>query len=254
MNNIFDTHAHYTDAAFDDDREIILNELFNNGISYILECATDYDTSIKVLEISKSFENLYAAIGVHGLDAEKSYKKDFDRILPLFDNKKVVAIGEVGLDYHYEKESKDIQIECFEKYLALSKDLNLPIIVHDREAHQDTFDLIKKYNPKGIVHCYSASVEMAKEYIKLGMFIGIGGAVTFKNSKTIKNVAKEIPIEKIMLETDSPYMSPEPMRGKRNRSDYIKFVAEKIAEIKNMNVSDVVNISTESAKNLFNII
>lgn len=253
MNNIFDTHSHYTDEAYDDDRDSLLTEIFDKEVSYIIECATDYDSSVKALKLSEKFDNLYAALGIHGLDAERVYKTDFEKIKPLFENKKVVAVGEIGLDYHYEKESRNIQIECFKSHLSLANELNLPVIVHDREAHQDTFDLIKEYNSRGIIHCYSGSVEMAKEYIKLGLYIGIGGAVTFKNAKTIKEVAKIIPIENIVLETDCPYMTPEPYRGKRNRSDYIKFVAQKIADIKNMEAQEVINICTENTKSLFNI-
>lgn len=253
MNNIFDTHSHYTDDAYNNDRESLLTEIFDKEVSYIIECATDYDSSIKALSLSEKFDKLYVALGIHGLDAERAYKTDFEKIKSLFENKKVVAVGEIGLDYYYEKDSRNIQIECFKIHLSLANDLNLPVIVHDREAHQDTFDLIKEYNSRGIIHCYSGSVEMAKEYIKLGLYIGIGGAVTFKNAKTIKEVAKIIPIENIVLETDCPYMTPEPYRGKRNRSDYIKFVAQKIADIKNIDAQEVINICTENAKNLFNI-
>lgn len=253
MNNIFDTHSHYTDDAYNNDRDSLLTEIFDKVVSYIIECATDYDSSVKALKLSEKFDNLYVALGIHGLDAEHAYKTDFEKIKPLFENKKVVAVGEIGLDYHYEKESRNIQIECFKSHLSLANELNLPVIVHDREAHQDTFDLIKEYNSRGIIHCYSGSVEMAKEYIKLGLYIGIGGAVTFKNAKTIKEVAKIIPIENIVLETDCPYMTPEPYRGKRNRSDYIKFVAQKIADIKNMEAQEVINICTENTKSLFNI-
>lgn len=253
MNNIFDTHSHYTDEAYNNDRDSLLTEIFDKEVSYIIECATDYDSSVKALKLSEKFDNLYVALGIHGLDSERAYKTDFEKIKPLFENKKVVAVGEIGLDYHYEKESRNIQLECFKSHLSLSNELNLPVIVHDREAHQDTFDLIKEYNSRGIIHCYSGSVEMAKEYIKLGLYIGIGGAVTFKNAKTIKEVAKIIPIENIVLETDCPYMTPEPYRGKRNRSDYIKFVAQKIADIKNMEAQEVINICTENEKSLFNI-
>ena len=253
MNNIFDTHSHYTDDAYDNDRESLLTEIFDKEVSYIIECATDYDSSIKALSLSEKFDNLYVALGIHGLDAERAYKTDFKKIKSLFENKKVVAVGEIGLDYYYEKYSRNIQIECFKNHLRMANDLNLPVIVHDREAHQDTFDLIKEYNSRGIIHCYSGSVEMAKEYIKLGLYIGIGGAVTFKNAKAIKEVAKIIPIENIVLETDCPYMTPEPYRGKRNRSDYIKFVAQKIADIKNMDAQEVINICTENSKSLFNI-
>lgn len=253
MNNIFDTHSHYTDDAYNNDRDSLLTEIFDKEVSYIIECATDYDSSVKALKSSEKFDNIYVALGIHGLDAKRAYRTDFEKIKPLFENKKVVAVGEIGLDYHYEKESRNIQIECFKSHLSLANELNLPVIVHDREAHQDTFYLIKEYNSRGIIHCYSGSVEMAKEYIKLGLYIGIGGAVTFKNAKTIKEVAKIIPIENIVLETDCPYMTPEPYRGKRNRSDYIKFVAQKIADIKNMDAQEVINICTENAKSLFNI-
>ena len=250
---IFDTHAHYDDKSFDEDRSEVLKMLPQNNVFAVVNAGADIESSVKSIEISKEYDYVYASVGIHPENISDE-KIDYINILEdLLKNEKVVAIGEIGLDYHYTKDNKSDQIELFENQISLAVNHNLPIMVHDREAHGDTMDLLKKYTPKGIVHCFSGSVEMAKEVIKLGMYIGIGGLITFKNAKTAVNVVENIPLSSIVLETDAPYMTPVPFRGTRCNSSYIKYTAEKIAEIKNINVEEVLKITKENALKLFNL-
>lgn len=250
-SNIFDTHAHYDDSRFDDDREELVSSLFSKGVSQIINCACDYNSCLSTLELTRKHENVYAALGVHAHEAVDLTDEDYEKILGLFNNEKVVAVGEIGLDYHYDFSPRDVQKDVFERQLILARELDLPVIIHDREAHEDTMNLLKKYRPKGVVHCFSGSAEMAKEVIKLGMYIGIGGAVTFKNAKKPVEVVKEIPLDRLLLETDAPYMTPVPFRGQRCDSSHIAYTAEKIAEIKNAETQQIIDICNENAQRLF---
>ena len=250
-SNIFDTHAHYDDSRFDEDRDELISSLPQKGVSQIINCACDYKSCLTTLELSEKYDFVYSALGVHAHEAEELTDEDWEKILQLFKNKKAVAAGEIGLDYHYDFSPRDIQKEVFEKQLKLAQELDLPVIVHDREAHEDTLNLLKKYRPKGVVHCFSGSAEMAKEIIKLGMFIGIGGAVTFKNAKKPVEVVSEIPLDRLLLETDAPYMTPVPFRGQRCDSSHIAYTAEKIAEIKGMDAQQIIDICNENAQELF---
>lgn len=255
-NVIFDTHAHYDDEAFEIDREEVLNSLKNNNVCGIINAGTDIKSSEKVLELAKKWDFIYPALGIHpenlddSCDCEDLISKLRNLIL---NNKNVVAVGEIGLDYHFKNDNKELQKHIFENQIELANELGLPVTVHDREAHADTMQILKKYSPKGVVHCFSGSLEMANEVIKLGMYIGVGGVVTFKNAKTIIDVVKNISLEKIVLETDAPYMSPTPFRGKRCTSDLIKYTAEKIAEIKVISVDEVLETTKETAIKLFKI-
>ena len=250
-SNIFDTHAHYDDSRFDEDRDELISSLPEKGVSQIINCACDYKSCLTTLELSEKYDFVYSALGVHAHEAEELTDEDWEKILQLFKNKKAVAAGEIGLDYHYDFSPRDIQKEVFEKQLKLAQELDLPVIIHDREAHEDTMTLLKKYRPKGVVHCFSGSAEMAKEIIKLGMFIGIGGAVTFKNAKKPVEVVSEIPLDRLLLETDAPYMTPVPFRGQRCDSSHIAYTAEKIAEIKGMDAQQIIDICNENAQELF---
>lgn len=252
-NLIFDTHAHYDDKSFDEDRSEVLKMLPKNNVFAVVNAGADIESSVKSIEISKEYDYVYASVGIHPENIPDD-KSDYMKILEdLLKNEKVVAIGEIGLDYHYTKDNKADQIELFENQINLAVNHDLPIMVHDREAHGDTMDLLKKHNPKGIVHCFSGSVEMAKEVIKLGMYIGIGGLITFKNAKTAVSVVENIPLSSIVLETDAPYMTPVPFRGTRCNSSHIKYTAEKIAEIKKIDVNEVLKITKENALKLFNL-
>ena len=253
MENIFDTHAHYDDEAFDEDREILLSSLNGRGVSLVIDCGCDAASSKKAIELSEKYDFIYAAVGIHPHEAEEAGENDLDEIRRLLKHEKAVAIGEIGLDYHYDFSPRELQKEYFEKQIVLAKELDMPIIVHDREAHEDTLELLRKYKPKGVLHCFSGSVESAKEIISLGMYIGLGGAVTFKNARKPLEVAKFVPLDRLLLETDAPYMTPVPFRGKRNDSSLIPYTAIKIAEVKGIAPQTVVNAANENGKRLFGI-
>ena len=253
MENIFDTHAHYDDEAFDEDREILLSSLKGRGVSLVIDCGCDVASSKKAIELSEKYDFIYAAVGIHPHEAEEAGGNDLDEICRLLKHKKAVAIGEIGLDYHYDFSPRELQKEYFEKQIVLAKELDMPIIVHDREAHEDTLELLRKYKPKGVLHCFSGSVESAKEIISLGMYIGFGGAVTFKNARKPLEVAEFLPLDRLLLETDAPYMTPVPFRGKRNDSSLIPYTAIKIAEVKGIDPRTVVNAANENGKRLFGI-
>ena len=253
MGKIFDSHAHYDDEKFETDRQEVLDGLFSDKICGIINCGCDLKSSLMSVELSKKYNGIYAAVGVHPHEAEDVNDDEFRKIIELLNEKKVVAIGEIGLDFHYDFSPREIQIEMFERQVKLSKELDIPIIVHDREAHEETYKILRKYKPKGVVHCFSSSVELAKETIKLGMYIGLGGAVTFKNAVKPVEVAKFTPMERILLETDAPYMSPVPLRGKRCQSDMIEYTAMKIAEVKGLDYNTVVTTAGKNTKELFDI-
>ena len=256
IDNIFDSHAHYDDEEFD--RDELLQSLPSKGVCAVINCASDLKSSATSAELSEKYPFFWCACGVHPHEAEKELKtaninEIEKRIVNFTEKKKCVAIGEIGLDYHYDFSPRELQKEIFELQLKLSKELDLPVIVHDREAHEDTMTLLKKYRPKGVVHCFSGSVEMAREVLKLGMYIGLGGAVTFKNAKKPVAVAASTDISRILLETDCPYMAPVPLRGTRCSSDMIAYSAQTIANIKNIDVQMLVDTATENTKRLFGI-
>lgn len=251
---IFDSHAHYDSHDFDDDRrELLSNVLPSKNVIGIINCASDIKSAQKTVALTEEYDYIYGAVGVHPHETETEGQFNETLLTQLAGHKKIVAIGEIGLDYHYDFSPRDIQKEWFEKQIILAKKLDLPIIVHDREAHGDTMEMLNKHKPKGVVHCFSGSVETARETINLGMYIGLGGAVTFKNAKTPIEVAREIPLERLLLETDAPYMSPVPHRGKRCDSSYIIHTAQKIAEIKEIEVDQVLSVTANNVKELFGI-
>ncbi len=253
MNNIFDSHAHYDDDRFSPDRDELLNKVFDSGVVGIVNCGSDLKSSITSLNLATKYENIYAAAGIHPHEAESAGKSDLLMITDLLNDKKCVAVGEIGLDYHYDFSPRDIQKQIFEEQLKIAKEKDLPVIIHDREAHEDTMELLKKYKPRGVVHCFSGSAEMAKEVVKLGMYIGLGGAVTFKNAKKPISVASVVPEDRLLIETDCPYMAPVPHRGERNDSSLIPFVAEVIASVRGITAQQVLDITYKNAKDLFQI-
>lgn len=253
MKLIFDSHAHYDDDKFNDDRDEILTSMLADKVNTIINCGIDITNSKECINLSKKYERIYCALGVHPHEADSVPPNYISELEKMFEFKKAVAVGEIGLDYHYNFSERKNQIKIFEEQILLAKKLDKPIIVHDREAHKDTLDLLKKYAPKGVVHCFSGSLEMANEVIKIGMYIGIGGAVTFKNAKKIVDVVNSIPMERILLETDAPYMTPVPFRGQRCNSNHILNTAEKISKIKNISLNDVLNTSTRNSCDLFSI-
>ena len=258
INNIFDSHAHYDDEQFDGDRDESIASLPSKGVCAVINCASDLKSSATSAELSEKYPFFWCACGIDPHEAEKELKNTNiseieQKIINFTKKKKCVAIGEIGLDYHYDFSPRELQKEIFELQLKLSKELDLPVIIHDREAHEDTMTLLKKYRPKGVVHCFSGSVEMAQEVLKLGMYIGLGGAVTFKNAKKPVAVAASTDISRILLETDCPYMAPVPFRGTRCSSDMIAYSAQTIASVKNMDVQTLVDAATENTKRLFEI-
>lgn len=254
MKNIFDTHAHYDDEAFDEDRFELLETIHREGVELIINCGCDEKSSRTALSFAEKYNFMYAAAGIHPENISENYESELLAIKEMASHEKIVAIGEIGLDYYWDTSKKALQKEVFEKQLILANELSLPVIIHDREAHGDTMELLRKHRPKGVLHCFSGSVETAKEAVSLGMFIGFGGALTFKNARKAVEVAEAIPLEKILLETDCPYMAPVPMRGKRNQSSYIEFVAQKLGEIKGLDPQTVADKANENGRRLFNII
>lgn len=254
MQKIFDVHAHYDDEAFDSERDALLDSMLNGGeIAGIVNGATNIETTLFGIEYSQKYNGFFTSAGFHPENAQSAPDNFIEKIAELAKDKSVVAIGEIGLDYYWKTVPKQVQLEVFEKQLALSKELDMPVVIHDRDAHGDTFDLLRKYRPKGIVHCFSGSVELSREVVRLGMSISLGGVVTFKNARHSVDVAREIPLDRLMLETDAPYMSPVPYRGKRCDSRMIKLTAEKIAEIRGITVDELLTQNIENACSIYGI-
>ena len=255
QNFIFDSHAHYDDEAFEEDRHQVIQSLQQKGVCNVINVGANLERSKDSIALAAQYPFIYAAVGIHPGDVKDAPADYQEQLEQLIKQPKVVAVGEIGLDYHYEDNApRDVQIAFFETQLQLANQYQLPVIIHDREAHADTMDLLKKYKPKGVVHCFSGSVEMAKEVIKLGMYIGLGGAVTFKNAKKLVETAKEIPLERILVETDSPYLCPEPNRGKRNDSSQIRYVIDKIAAIRGILPEEVEKQTEINARNMYGLL
>lgn len=253
MALIFDAHAHYDDDKFNDDREELLTSMPDRGVGYIVNAGVDIETSKWALEYSEKYNFIYSAVGIHPESADDLPKDYISQLENLAKHKKAVAIGEIGLDYYWDNVPRDVQKKVFIEQLNLAKDMNLPVVIHDRDAHGDTMDILRKYKPQGLLHCFSGSVEMCKEIVKLGMSISLGGVVTFKNARQSVEVAEYIPLDRLLLETDAPYLTPVPFRGKRCDSSMIKFTAMRIAEIKGISMEELINITTENACRLYNI-
>lgn len=254
LNNIFDSHAHYDDSTFDDDRDSLLNTLPQQGICNVVNCGADLGSSAASITLAEKYPYLYAAVGIHPECAKDAPQDYMEQLENLITKRKVVAVGEIGLDYHFEENApRDVQKAIFENQVLLAQKHKLPIIVHDRDAHGDTMELLRKFRPNGVLHCFSGSAEMAKEVIRLGMYIGLGGAVTFKNARVSVEVASSIPLERMLMETDCPYMTPVPFRGKRNDSTLIAYTAEKIAEIRSTTAEEILKITRHNAETLFGI-
>jgi len=250
---LFDTHAHYDFEQFNEDREALISSLNENNISLVLNVGSDMRGSYASVVLSKKYPFIYASVGVHPHSASEMTDNDLILLEKLSANEKVVAIGEIGLDYHYEHSPKDIQKKRFKDQLDLATKINKPVIIHCREATEDCMNIIRKSTAKGVFHCFSGSLEMAKQLIELGFYISFTGVITFSNAKKFDEIIKWLPLEKIFIETDCPYLAPEPFRGKRNSSLYVYRVAEKIAQIKGITFEDVANITKQNAMKFFNI-
>lgn len=249
---MIDTHVHLNDDAYKDILNDIIESANNNGIKKMIVIGCDYQSSLKAIEIAKKYENIYAMIGLHPSDVDKETDKELNWLKQLLREEKVIGIGEIGIDLYWTKENKDLQIDFFEKQLQLSLEYNLPVCIHSRDAIELTYQVLSKNNYRGIIHCFSGSLEMAKKFIKLGYLIGIGGVVTFKNTN-LKEVVKNIPMECIVTETDGPYLAPTPYRGKLNKPEYIKLIVDEIALLKSLNVEDVEKQIDKNVKKIFNI-
>ena len=253
-HNIFDSHAHYDDEAFDADREELLAALPEKGICHVVNCGADLTSSRQAIALAEQYSYFSAAVGIHPEEVKNVPPNWEEQLEPLLSNPHIVAVGEIGLDYHFKENApRQVQQEVFEHQIVLAKKHGLPVIVHDRDAHGDTMDLLRRHQPNGVIHCFSGSVEMAAEAVRLGLYVGIGGSVTFKNARVPVEVVKSLPRDRIVLETDCPYLAPVPCRGKRNDSSLIPYVAKKIAEIRGENPQDVLDYAKENAQALFRI-
>lgn len=250
----FDSHAHLDDERFDIDRDSVISSLKEEGISHYINIGANMASSQKSIELSEKYDFVYAAVGVHPHDAESMTEDDLLLLEKMLTHEKVVALGEIGLDYFYDNSPRDIQKKWFIRQMELAKKTNMPVIIHCRDASSPCLDIMKKSGiTNGVMHCFSGSQETAAEVLALGWYISFSGSVTFKNAKNLRKAAEIVPIEKMFIETDSPYLAPEPMRGRRNYPAYVKHVAEKIAEIKGISVEEVAKITQENAKKFFNI-
>ena len=250
---IFDSHAHYDDVQFDEDRDQLLPCLHENGIDYITNIGCDTRTSENSVALADKYDFMYAAVGFHPEEARRFDDEAYARIKELLSHPKVVALGEIGLDYHYPEVPVEVQKAVFERQLQLAEEMGKPVVIHSRDACQDTLEIVKKYKPKGVVHCFSGSAETAKEYVRMGMYIGITGVVTFKNARKTVEVVEVVPPEQLLIETDCPYLAPVPNRGHRNDSSNLVYTAGKIAEIRGVPVETIYAETLENAKRLYNI-
>lgn len=247
-----DTHCHLSKEDYDDIEKVI-NNAKNNKVNYLLISGCDKKGIKEALEIANKYENIYLEIGYHPSEARTTTDKDLEELKELAKkNNKVIAIGEIGLDYHWDKDNKEEQKQLFKKQIEIAKELNLPVVIHSRDAFQDTFDILKESKHKGVIHCFSGNLENAKLYLSLGFYIGIGGVFTFKNTN-LKETVKEIPDDKILLETDSPYLAPTPYRGQKNEPKYIPLIAEELSKLKEKSIEEIAKITTENTIKIFNL-
>lgn len=251
---IFETHAHYDDKAFDEDRDELLKQLYEEGFAYVMNIAADLKSVDSTYELTEQYDHVYAAIGIHPSETGELNENNFQHVREVAMRPKVLAIGEIGLDYHYDEPHKEIQEEWFIRQLMLARDLGKPVVIHSREATEDTMKILKSkaaHGIPGVMHCYSYSVETARELLKMGFYFGIGGVITFSNARKLVEAVEEIPLDRILLETDCPYLAPTPHRGERNSSLYIPLIAEKIAAIKDVPYHKVLDQTYKNARKLF---
>ncbi len=251
---IFDTHAHYDDRAFDEDRESLLNSMNEGGIGRIVNISSDFTSIAKTIDLTKQYDFIYGAVGIHPSDCGELKKEQIEYIREMSRNDKILAIGEIGLDYYWDDVPRDVQKWWFEAQMEVAREEKLPVVIHSRDAAKDTVDMMKALHAEeigGVVHCYSYSVELAKIFLDMGFYIGIGGVVTFKNAKKLKEVASYVPLDRIVLETDCPYLSPVPNRGKRNSSLNLPYVVKEIAAIKGISEEELIKATYKNACNLY---
>ena len=251
---LFDTHAHLDDKSFDKDRDALIEEIRRSGVTNIMDIGADIESSKKALSIAKKYDFIYAAVGVHPSDVGGMTDEDLDVIRDLAKDEKVKAIGEIGLDYHYDDADREAQKKWFIKQLELADELGLPVVIHDRDSKGDCINILREMKVKNaVMHCFSGSAETARQLVKMGLMISFTGVLTFKNARRAVEACKEIPLERLMIETDCPYMAPEPHRGERNHSGYVRFVAEKMAAVKGVSYDEICRITYENGRRFFNI-
>jgi hydrolase, TatD family len=252
---LFDTHAHYDDKRFDKDRQELLGTMKENGVGTIVNVSASIESWQDTLSLTKEYDMMYGAIGVHPSEVKNLTDDKFEEMKTFFANEKIVAVGEIGLDYYWDTTFKEVQEKWFVKQLELAKSQDLPVNIHSRDAVEDTLRIMRQYADgiSGIIHCYSYSKEVAKEYVNMGYYLGIGGVVTFQNAKKLKEVVQVIPLENLVLETDCPYLAPEPNRGKRNISNYLKYVAQEIANIKQISTEEVIAQTEQNARKVYRL-
>ncbi|MCH5249791.1 MAG: TatD family hydrolase [Lachnospiraceae bacterium] len=253
---IFESHAHYDDEAFDEDRDTLLKSFPQNGIDVVINVGASLDSCRMTIDLMQQYSFIYGAMGVHPGGVGELDERGFNWLRESCNIDKVVAVGEIGLDYHYKEPDPDIQKKWFEKQLELAREVKLPVIIHSRDAAKDTLDIMKNLHAEdmgGVIHCYSYTKEVAREYLNMDYYFGIGGVVTFANAKKLKEAVEYIPMDKILLETDSPYLAPEPYRGRRNSSLNLPYIAETIAALKGISYEEVLEITHRNAENLFHI-
>lgn len=251
----FDSHAHYNDEKFEEDRDELIKSIYNEGITKIINAGYSLESSKKALEIARKYDFMNVIVGISPNDIDEFKEEDLIEIENLAKNEKVVAIGEIGLDYYWNKENKELQKKIFVSQIEIANKLNLPIVIHTREAIFDTLKILKNNscNKKGVFHCCPLNVDLVREGLKLGYYISFAGPITFKNSKNADEIIKMVPLDKILIETDCPYLSPEPLRGKRNDSRNVKYMAQKIADVKEITLEEVAKATYNNAKNIFGI-
>lgn len=251
---IFDTHAHYDDEAFNEDREAVIKSLAAAGVETVVNIGASMASSETTLELTRNYPFIYGTAGVHPSETAELDEEKFQRLKEIVREPKIVAVGEIGLDYYWEKPAHDIQKNWFERQLELAREVNLPVVIHSREAAKDTLEIMKAVKAgdmSGVIHCFSYGKDMAREYLDMGFFLGIGGVLTFKNAKKLREVVEYAPMAQLVLETDSPYMAPEPNRGKRNTSANLPYVVNMMAEIKGLSPEDVIAATEKNARRLY---
>lgn len=252
---LFDTHAHFDDPQFESDRDEVIKSLADDGVTRVMNIGANMETSEKAIEIANKYDFIYATVGVHPCDTYDMTDEDIERLrIMAKNNPKVRAIGEIGLDYYFDDTKPDIQKEWFIKQLHLAKELNMPVVIHDRDSKGDAIEILKREGiSNGVMHCFSGSAETARELVKMGFMISFTGVLTFKNARRAVEACRSIPIERLMIETDCPYMAPEPHRGERNYSGYVKYVARKMAEIKGLSYEETARITMENGLRFYGI-
>lgn len=253
---IFDTHAHYDDEAFQEDRDELLGSLSSCGIEAVVNISSDLDSIGRTLELTRQYPQVYGAVGIHPCDTGALTEENFESIRTAAMYPKIVAVGEIGLDYYWDEPEREIQKYWFERQLEMARDVKRPVVIHSREAAKDTLDLMKEHRSGesgGVIHCFSYGTEMAREYLNMGFYLGIGGVLTFQNAKKLKEVVAYAPLERLVLETDCPYLAPVPFRGKRNSSLNLPYVVKAMAELKGVTEEEIILATNRNAKALYRL-